>query len=331
MQPVTSSSQVNNSLKIAYANNCSVSTAPQATSLQQLAISLQYYNSDNASFQSYCTGTPVQYNSQTGIGFVVTAAHCVIGNQAKVAGVQITESDISTYDVSNGHNSAWIYQSTPARGLNQSQLSGQITAIYVPSQYCQAGAIKQGSDGGYSCVPLSVQNGDVAVIKIQNQPNNILQVNPSVKLAAANYSITSTSYLLGLGYGRNTSADPTSNILYYINYQYLGTNTYMGLSGESVIMNGYIYNNAYYSIICGGDSGGGDFAWDGVNWNLIGVHSYGSLPCGAASTNYSQAYDASADERPFNSWISNVLQQDTQATGCANLGSQYVCKSGVGQ
>jgi hypothetical protein len=209
-------------------------------------------------------------------------------------------------------------------------MTGDITAVYVPSQYCQNGAIIL-NDGSYSCSPLDLQNGDVAVLKIQTRNSNTLQVNPNVKLAAANFSINANSYLLGIGYGLNTSSNPNSNILYYTNYQYFANNSYNGVSGLSTIMNGYISNNAYYSIICQGDSGGGDFAWDGTNWNLIGMHSYGSLPCGAASSNYTAAYDTSADERPFNSWINTILTNDTQPTGCATLGSTYVCMGGTGQ
>jgi hypothetical protein len=29
-------------------------------------------------------------------------------------------------------------------------------------------------------------------------------------------------------------------------------------------------------------------------------------------------------------WIQNILDNDNQATGCANLGSEYVCASGSG-
>lgn len=87
----------------------------------------------------------------------------------------------------------------------------------------------------------------------------------------------------------------------------------------------------YYTLICGGD-----FAWDGSNWNLVGIHSWGNtnvppgVTCGAYMTN-EYMVNASADVRQLNGWIQNILNQDSLATGCANLSGTYVCAAGSGQ
>lgn len=315
-----------NGLKIAYAANCAVESASQTVNLQALSSSLLIYlNQDpdstiytESAFYSNCSGTPIQYNSQTGIGFIVTAAHCITANKT---------STINIYDVESttGHNMAWVYQGTSAGPLQENQTTGQIYAAYETTQY------NGNVNDGY----------DIAVVKVKTQPGKILQVASNVRLAPSNFNLSSsTTQLMALGYGSiNPTGVPPINIpnyqLYYITYQYFGTNSYGLEVTPTSLMNGWLVGNTYYSIICPGDSGGGDFAWDGNYWNLVGAHSYGSLGCGKASSIYTSdaggAADVSADVRQFNSWIQTILTQDTQATGCANLGSQYVCKSGTGE
>lgn len=300
----------NNGLKLAYASQCLAESAAQASNLQELGISLELYV-PNSGFASGCTGTPIQY--QNGIGFVVTAAHCVANN-----------SGINTYIESNGHNSAWVYQGFTAGPLQTNQLTGQITAVYIPSSW----------NGD------TTAGNDIAVLKIAPQQNQQFKVSPMVKLAPANFTMTSSStQLMALGYGAinpdgSTPKGIQNEDLYYITYQYFGTNSYGQMSTPTTIMNGWFQNNYYYSIICHGDSGGGDFAWDGSSWNLVGAHSYGTPGCGRGGTIYNYiggGADVSADVRQFNSWINTVLTQDTQATGCANLGSAYTCASGIGK
>ncbi|WP_158649372.1 trypsin-like serine protease [Aquella oligotrophica] len=328
-------SSVANSLKIAYAGNCSVASAPQSTDLQKMAVALETYKSKNtkypeSGFYNNCTGTPIQYNPTTGVTFIVTAAHCVIGTTTpKAAGAPTTAANIGTYVVDDfGHNDAWIYQGTNAGPLQPTNLTAQILAVYVPSQYCQQAAYTKNDGGTYDCnTSVRSWNGDFAILKVQAQTGKTVDIAPNLKLAPSNFSmIESSTRLLALGYGgtnpnNGTPANPENTNLNYINYQYFATNK----EAETTIMNGWFQNNKVYSLICPGDSGGGDFAWDGTNWNLVGVHSWGPIGCGIVGM------DWSADVRQFNSWINTVLTQDTQATGCANLGSNYACASGTGK
>lgn len=345
-----------NSSKIAYAGNCSVESATETNNLQKMAVALEKYNPQNSQFPesgfyNNCSGTPIQYNSNTGVTFVLTAAHCVIGTTTpKPAGAPTTAANINTYVESLGHNQAWIYQGTNAAPLSLDQLNAQILAVYVPSQYCQGAAYNYSEDEGiYLCGDdsnISYMNGDFAVLKVQTQVGKSVTVASNIKLAPSNLNLISTkTNLLVLGYGTtnpNGTIDGESSLnskLNYINTQYFGTNSYGTWSGSMTIMNGYLFNNIYYGLICNGDSGGGDFAWDGSNWNLVGVHSWGQIanssisPVGMSCGVYGQTYvaNASADVRQFNSWISNVLNNDNQPTGCADLGSAYACAAGTGK
>jgi hypothetical protein len=300
-------------IKIAYASNCLAESATQAATLQNLGISLQKYSNTSNSFNSNCSGTPIAYDTPTGVAFVVTAAHCVTESSA---------NNINTYtiDETSGHNAAWVYQGFNAQSTESSQM-GQILAVYVNSNY---------TINGYA--------NDIAVLKIK--PPQDFTIAPNVILAPANFNLNSgANQLMALGYGSinpDGSSTSTPYNLYYITYQYFANNSYNSVTTAAPgdIMNGYFYNNSYYSLICPGDSGGGDFAWDGSNWNLVGAHSYGTTGCGEYSSSYTGAYDVSTDVRYFNSWIQNILNNDNVSVGCVFLNpvstGGYTCAFGSG-
>lgn len=316
------SSSADNSTKIAYGSNCEVSDVNDTSlqsSLQSMAVAIT-----NESGSRYCTGTPLSYNAVTGVGYVLSAAHCVVGNP-KPAGQQITPNNIVTF----AKNENYINQILHA--ASGSGTTGTIQAIYIPSQYCQSGDFTLDDQGSYSCDDFDEQNGDLALLKVSFASGQSLAVNPQVQLAPSNFTMSEPSYILALGYGvNNYDISSRNKSLYYITYEYFANNTYQGkVGGLSTIMNGYSPQgyNAYYSIICGGDSGGGDFYWDGNNWNLVGAHSYGSSECGSASVRYAGAYDVSADIRPFTSQLKQIMDQDTTPTGCNASVSGFTCNS----
>jgi hypothetical protein len=300
---------------LAYTQNCAVSRAREASRLQELAVALM--SQANGEFIEYCTGTPLAYDAARNVGFVSTAAHCVIGS-SKPAGASITFRNIATFD-----GAARIYQGTPGRAAGANALTAQIEAVYVPAQYCRAVVINR------SCSDPTKQNGDVAILKVRGINGLQLRVNPELRLAPSSLQLTHDAEIMALGYGTNTTPTPSDRVLNYVTYRYFATNAYEGAAGELTIMNGYRQNGLYYAILCQGDSGGGDFAWDGTNWDLIGVHSYGHVPCGKSSSTYKTAVGASADARPWEAWMREILANDTSPTGCATLNprDQYVCRS----
>ncbi|MDD3266617.1 MAG: trypsin-like serine protease [Burkholderiales bacterium] len=302
-----------NGFKIAYGENCTVADASNIIkpTLESMAIAITKSNA-----QRYCTGTPLSYDPNTGYGYVLSAAHCVMGNQGKNAGVEVTSDNIGTFT----SNINYVSQVLNASGSNLN--TGTITAVYIPQQYCKNYSIVYGRSG-YQCSNLAGQDGDIALFRVHyDTPVNY---NAHVKLANPSLTIPYPSYIMALGYGITNSDEHNTN-LYYITYEYFAKNSYMGENGLSTIMNGYSVNNAFYSIICGGDSGGGDFYWDGTNWQLVGVHSYGSLQCGAASPSYSGAMDASADVRLFTNQLTNLIGS-TESNCDNNLASAngFIC------
>lgn len=316
---------VGDNLKIAYGSDClvaNVATNPDKgvalqSTLESMAVALT-----NSSGGRYCTGTPLSYNATTGVGYVLSAAHCVVGNP-KAAGQQVAISNIVTF--SNNYN----YINQTLNAANGSGTTGTIQAIYIPSQYCQSAAFEL-QNGSYVCGSLEEQNGELALVKVSFSTGQSLNLNPQVRLAPSDLTMAQPSYIMALGYGiTNYDIFTRNTSLYYITYEYFANNTYQGDVGLSAIMNGYSPQgyDAYYSIICGGDSGGGDFYWDGINWNLVGAHSYGSSVCGAANANYAGANDVSADVRPFTSQLQQIMAQDTAPAGCNASVGGFICNS----
>ncbi|MBV8489573.1 MAG: hypothetical protein JO199_03510, partial [Candidatus Eremiobacteraeota bacterium] len=76
--------------ELAYAEDCSVASAQESANLQAMAIAMMFYKAPF--YLEYCTGTPVAFDTTARVGFVVTAAHCVVGGTGKPAGTTLTSA-----------------------------------------------------------------------------------------------------------------------------------------------------------------------------------------------------------------------------------------------
>jgi secreted trypsin-like serine protease len=133
--------------------------------------------------------------------------------------------------------------------------------------------------------------------------------------------------VLSIGYGVNTQW-PNSNascdtptkcatMFYTANYQYWQQNT----TGYNYLYNSY-YNAGgfgqfgYSSLICGGDSGGGDLFWDGNNnnWLLLSEHTYG--PNGACGTFYNYLPNAATNVSAYYDWIQSIIEDHSPVDNC---------------
>lgn len=299
----------NDTSKIAYAGEQgyvgAITDSSLKSSLSSMAVSLS-----DSTGRRYCTGTPLYVNPNTKDAFILTAAHCVVGNPKKANTPVSATDNIVTFSLGRNYINQNINAST------SSGTTGVIQAVYLVQDYCKNPPFaKDSTTNTYYCHTLEEQNGDIAIIKAS--VTTPLSINPQVKLPTINLSIVPGTLMLSLGYGKTETNDYNTK-LNYINYEYFGTNSYQGVNAEKVLLNGYnpVTPNSYYSIICGGDSGGGDFYWDGSSWQLVGVHSYGSNICGQANSTYENAFDASADVRPFTTQISNIIYGDTTQDAC---------------
>lgn len=318
---------IEHNFQIAYGENCQVSAIESSddkkTTLQSMAVALSFGpESSPYAGSRYCSGTPLSFDPITKTGFILTAAHCVLMRSTKAENQQITPDNITTFETALDGITSMAYVNQIDDSHYGSGVTGSIEAVYVPKQYCQIPAFEKGI-----CSNLSAQNGDIALIKAKFTESQQLQYNPNVKLATLNLEPKTPSYIMALGYGMTNNDERNTN-LFYISYEYFASNSYWEESGESVIMNGYSQygSNIFSSIICGGDSGGGDFYWENNTWYLLGVHSYTSRGCGTSSPEYYNALDASADVRPFSAELQNIMLQDTSQKGCGYNSKDFICK-----
>jgi secreted trypsin-like serine protease len=175
-----------------------------------------------------------------------------------------------------------------------------------------------------SCSDLSEQDGDIAVLQIQGTSGNTMSVLSSLKIGGEGLDVPDNDPIMALGYGINTTSNPDDRKLYYVDYRFFAINDHLGVYSNDSLLNGYRFDNRFYSIVCQGDSGGGDFAYANGSWHLIGAHSWGPTPCGVYAPAYDDAFDVSADVRTWHGFIETILRQKQR--GCASLGPEYVCR-----
>lgn len=271
---------------------------------------------DGLFYRSYCTGTPIAFDPVTNLGLVVTAAHCVVGG-TKAPATNIAPRNIITFD----EYFEWVYQGTPARVFDESALTGKIISVYVPARYC-----RMPSFDVHGCSNLGQQNGDIAVLQIRGLSGNTMRVLANLRIGGPHLTLTKQQLIMALGYGENTTRDKHDAQLYYVDYHFFAKDNFQSVHSAASLMNGYLQNRNYYNIICRGDSGGGDFAWTGAGWALVGDHSWGAVPCGTYNSAYGKADDVSADVRPWQSFIQTIVDK-AKSPGCTNLGPQYVCRA----
>jgi hypothetical protein len=299
-----------NNLQIAYGNN----------SESQVANLAAYVNMSGA----LCSATPVSYDKKSNTTFLIGAAHCFV--QSKNSPTTLSSNNLlptSNLTIYNGVSQAKGWVGTYP-----------VVAVYVRQDYCYNGTFT--SEGGCSNFSpnygaVNGQGNDISIIQVQGQyadPESYPQVVP-----ASQYPQTYTmAPILSIGYGYNTQV-PNGNVpsgctpgancavmFYTANYQYWQQDA----TGYHYLYNSY-YNNStvfgvgsqgYSSLICGGDSGGGDLFWTGSKWILLSEHTYG--PSGACGTFYNYLPNGATNVSSYYDWIQSIITNPSPAANCNN-------------
>ena len=306
------SSFLPNNLQIAYGNN----------SQEQVANLTAYVNMGGA----LCSATPVKYDSTTNTTFLVGAAHCFV--DTKDSPTTLTSSNLMP-----------VGNLSIAYGVNASsapiESRFQVKAVYLPQNYCYGATFPVVINGETykECTNFSptsgsgTQGNDIAVIQITGKyayPESYPQLATASQYPAP-YTMAP---ILSIGYGVNTqsplpnpsascgtSDKPCGTMFYVANYQYWQQDA----TGYHYLYNSY-YNNSYAStpgytsLICGGDSGGGDLFWNGNNWLLLSEHTYG--PAGACGTFYSYLPNGATNVSAYYGWIQSILNDANPVADC---------------
>ncbi|TXJ00952.1 MAG: hypothetical protein E6Q32_05545 [Neisseriales bacterium] len=301
---------LHNALQIAYGNNGE----------SQIANLAAYVNMSGA----LCSATPVYYESSSNTTFLIGAAHCFVQSKTSPttlsAGNLISTSSLTVY---NGVSKAKGWVGTYP-----------VAAVYLRQDYCYNATFASGSE----CPNFTPNDGvvggqgnDIAIIQVTGQyadPESYPKVVP-----AREYPQTySAAPILSIGYGYNTqepngdlpagcTAGSTCAIMFYTaNYQYWQQDTtgyhYLYNSFYADTSYGSKYGTGYSSLVCGGDSGGGDLFWNGTNWLLLSEHTYG--PSGACGTFYSYLPNAATNVSAYYDWIQSIIKDPAPAVNCKN-------------
>ncbi|TXJ00951.1 MAG: hypothetical protein E6Q32_05540 [Neisseriales bacterium] len=283
--------------------------------------------------RSICSATPVYYDSQSNTTFLIGAAHCFV--ISKSSPTNLNHNDLmATSDVR-------IYHGVGS-SLHSWDANYDVKAIYLRQDYCYNGSFAIGGE----CQNFTPQEGasggqgnDIAIIQVVGQyadPESYPQIVP-----ATQYPQTYTmAPVLSIGYGINTQTpigDMPSGctvgsdcaVMYYTaNYQYWQQDTI----GYHYLYNSY-YNNGgfgqhgYTSLICGGDSGGGDLFWNGSHWLLLSEHTYG--PSDVCGTFYSFLPDGSTNVSAYYDWVQSILYSTDPVAACNNGGIANCVTNGI--
>lgn len=316
------------SARIAYTPECNSDSPtlkqPEKDNLVSLAVALLRKKA-NGEFIRYCSGIPLKYDSTSGIGFVATAAHCVVGAKYKQPDKAIQEDNVYIFN----QNAQWIYQGhDSAQASSTIGPTARITEVYIPKSYCLHNEMVY-IDDLYRCADFTQQIADIAILKIKTEAGKTLKIFPDLQLADKN--LLPKTKITALGYGINNFGEYSRNTkLFFVTYQFFAKDNFSGINSINTMLNGYFseIDNKFYSIICMADSGGGDFYWDSISNKLflVGIHSYGPIPCGVSNRNYSAAFDTSTDVLPLHGWIENIINTDTLRNSCIDS-PDYICKN----
>lgn len=254
------------------------------------------------SMNGLCSATPIYYNSSNNTTLLITAAHCLVVSKASPNTVAITELEsAANLSVCSGvHGDSCV----------------TTKAVFVRPDYCLGSTFSGVGECPniiYNASTPALQNNDVAIIQINGVLPNTNSANyPQITTSGSYPQPNTMAPILVLGYGDNTYSSQAESQYYVTGYYYANSNN----PGYYYVENSYYSNNlgGYLDLFCSGDSGGGDLFWNGNNWLLLSLHSYGIINgCGqfynflpTGSTNISYYY----------SWFYNIIYSNNPVTTC---------------
>lgn len=254
----------------------------------------------------FCSATPV-YSDSSGNTWLVGAAHCFL--KAKTNPDQVSTGEmVATKSVE--------IQS----GIAGVESSVAVKAIYMPANYCFGATF----DGLGKCPNYQInknagsnsQDNDIALIQA-NGNIGIPAQYPHLAKAESYPQVYTMAPVLSLGYGVNQLDHNNGKVLFFVSNYFYAQNDAVGYH---YLLNSYFSstNNGYTSLICEGDSGGGDLFWDGSSWLLLSEHSHGPAICGSF---YPYLPDSSTNVSAYYDWIQQTMYTPKSCTlenNCVN-------------
>lgn len=249
-----------------------------------------------------CTATPI-HSDGTGT-WLVTTAHCILNKKSNANTVLSSELvNPATISIETIINGKWN--------------STQAQAVYTPKDYCYGATFSElGGCPNFTAnqdAGPNAEGNDIALIYtsgIVGDPTAYPIIEPQNQYPQP-YTMAP---ILSVGNGQTDATEYAGTTFYVTNYFYRQTDE----KGYHYIYNSYFENNStnsgYLNLACSGDSGGGDFFWNGSKWVLLAAHSFGQKDsCGSR---YNYLPTASTDVGSYYNWIMNIINSQTPINTC---------------
>ena len=327
---------LHNSLQIAYGNNSESAVVNLTGYVQVLNIP-----TPNGVMNDLCSATPVYFDGSN--TWFVSAAHCFM-KQKQNSNI-VASSDLWNFNINPATISSGIgNNSLPIIPFNK------ISAVYVRQDYCQGATFSASSSSanGSGCPNFFPSDGgqgnDISLFSVVGEyPATGAKNYYPIVVPVESYPTPYTgAYVLSLGYGISTQSplpypyasckSGVCGVLFSVaNYQYWQQDsTPSGQGGYHYLYNSFyantanssLYGSGYTSLICGGDSGGGDLFWNGSNWLLLSEHTYG--PAGACGTFYNYLPNGATNVSAYYTWIQSIMKDASPIADC-KLGAIANC------
>lgn len=260
----------------------------------------------NIGNQYICSAAPVYYDGKG--TWLVTAAHCLVNDKTDENNLQSTEL-VSSKEI--------LVETT----INGEWNANNATAIFVPRDYCY-GASFSSFAGCPNFTPdydsgATGEGNDIGLIYAEGKvgsPEDYAKLAPQSEFPEA-YTMAP---ILSVGNGITENNGSAGTTYYVTNYLYRKTDN----EGYHLLYSSYFNdspdNMGYTSLVCNGDSGGGDYYWNGSNWILIATHSF--APLGGCGKVYNYLPSGSTNVGYYYDWIKLIIDSKNPASTC-NLSS----------
>lgn len=296
------------SLQIAYGNN----TESEVRNLTSLIL---------IGSNGLCSATPVSYDQQNDVTYLIGAAHCFIESKNVSTTIQYGNF-FAKEDLFALYGDGFSSASLPVAYV--------VDAIFVPQDYCYMATFSN-TGGCPNFVPGDTNGGygnDIAVIKVQGEFGNSSLSYPHVVESSLYPQSYAMAPIMAVGYGISRQ-DPSYNadcsnsgcadMFYVANYLYWQQDApgyhYLYSSFYNV-NNTPPFSTGYAALVCGGDSGGGDLFWDGSRWILLAEHTYGiGNNCGGF---YQFLPNGSTNVSAYYNWIKSIIDNPDNIALCKN-------------
>jgi len=297
--PIVAIPSINNSVhsaqsRIAYGNSSS-SEVMKFTALINIAD------------QYTCSATPIIFDGNG--TWLITAAHCLVNHKENKTRVNSEEVfNASSISIETMINNQYVV--TVAK------------AVFVRSDYCLGSIFNSvGGCSNFSSSDSGTEGNDIGLIYAAGKVGDP-DAYPIIEQDNNYPEAYTMAPILSVGYGSTDNNEYSGSVSYVTNYLYRKTDA----KGYHYLFNSYFDNDGgekgYINLTCAGDSGGGDFFWNGNRWVLLSVPSYG--PKSSCGSFHRSLTTASTNIGYYYNWINKLTSiQRPDAEICKN--EDFLC------